>query len=1095
MANTLKIYKTQLIPARNALLDDIEGYLNSIENKPAEYTGTDALVYIETDFQFIKPDLDINIKVAVPKNNNNLFDSLGNYARIEQQQEDGTSSIWYYFIVGSKWTAKSTLELSLSLDTVNTFSEYLLEEENWSDKTTLIRTHKDRFSKIGDGNFVKKVDKTGEQITVPYYVQTENLLIEEPNSTGTPEWYLVYKTENPAISDGGTAASANPLNCYLYPKTPVLLQKTVGKPGTAFSKSAEFFSTKNRYGITDGGINFSNITFNAYYKKENFSHDNGVLIMKDLGYRVSQASEDWNEACNIGNNATISGRVRVGDSFTTDGKTYTCYAIVWYTRTEGKPTMPIGLFKTPNDDKIYYAIYLTEINGVSINKWAFHSVWQVRLVGIWMLGQVLGAKPSYGKNVIDPSGLSGALVNQKAHALRDVSTTSIDPSGGQKDTNWARNDFRYTSGSINFDEDTTNIYKLDYNNATPTRLELASGDVYYINGVGGQIKYTTDISKLDRTDPTLVKILALPYCPVDIQYTDTLEEGITITFDPEIIDDSEAESEAPNYYLLKYKDLNRSFGKNLLSTTFNYAADDSILEYYYNNIITEKDKTNETKLLHSDYHKPSFVYDNVNKVIRKEDLEPDTTKATITPYFMPTNTINSTMMFKFDSDNSGYINNTDWDNVLISTRSNELPIYTNDYLNYVRYGYGAEKANLEASAEAQRRDTATANTFQVVGSATGGAAAGAALGAKIGAIGGPWGAAIGATIGLAAGLIKASNNANKTETSIENAQRSLASKVETLQNSAATVRSGFSDVDLMYNYTGNRLHYMEYDTVDLLKDAIYDRFFYCGYSNPIQDKPNLNSRRLFNFIQCDPVFRDEGVNVYNYYINDIKDRFNTGITLYHNASSYIDNNELMYNWNQNLENWENFDRIIPNYMKLRVRPNSWVGTILSDTYFKYAEVFIPNADNNYRYKITYTLPNDPLVYEYPYAGAGEVNYTLDNTIDLTLFNNFLPRYTQFQVKLIDITNDWNDSTTLIVNINPYIISSDNTSLRYYKVDSTVLNNQTWYIWKDPAREKYIATNSQVPSASDRIYTASKKNDSYTIVASNATVHSSGWYEN
>ena len=76
--------------------------IEAIENKDSSYTGTDALVYIETDFQFIKPDLDINIKVAVPKNNNNLFDSIGNYARIEQQQEDGTSSIWYYFIIGSK---------------------------------------------------------------------------------------------------------------------------------------------------------------------------------------------------------------------------------------------------------------------------------------------------------------------------------------------------------------------------------------------------------------------------------------------------------------------------------------------------------------------------------------------------------------------------------------------------------------------------------------------------------------------------------------------------------------------------------------------------------------------------------------------------------------------------------------------------------------------------------------------------------------------------------------------------------------------------------------------------------------------------------
>jgi hypothetical protein len=101
--NILKIYKTQLTPARNALLDNIEGYLEAIERKSLlSYTGKDQLTYTETDFQFVKPDLELTIKINVPKNNNNLFDSIGNYARIEQQQNNGETSIWYYFIIKSK---------------------------------------------------------------------------------------------------------------------------------------------------------------------------------------------------------------------------------------------------------------------------------------------------------------------------------------------------------------------------------------------------------------------------------------------------------------------------------------------------------------------------------------------------------------------------------------------------------------------------------------------------------------------------------------------------------------------------------------------------------------------------------------------------------------------------------------------------------------------------------------------------------------------------------------------------------------------------------------------------------------------------------
>ena len=100
--NILKIYKTQLTPARNALLDNIEAYLQAIENPPAYYTGKDELTYVDNDFQFIKPDLDITIKINLPRNNNNLFDSIGNYARVEQKQEDGFSAVWYYFIIGSR---------------------------------------------------------------------------------------------------------------------------------------------------------------------------------------------------------------------------------------------------------------------------------------------------------------------------------------------------------------------------------------------------------------------------------------------------------------------------------------------------------------------------------------------------------------------------------------------------------------------------------------------------------------------------------------------------------------------------------------------------------------------------------------------------------------------------------------------------------------------------------------------------------------------------------------------------------------------------------------------------------------------------------
>ena len=361
MANSLKIYKTQLTPARNALLDDIEVYLANVENRPDYYTGEDELVYANDDFQYVKPDLDVTIRIDLPINNDRMFDSVGNYARIEQSQGGGKASIWYYFIIGSRWAAQSTLELTLSLDTVNTFGEYLLDEGNWSDKTNIIREHEDQLDVIGDSSsfkLVQRVDRQGENISVPYYIKTEDDKIEEPNSTGTPEWYLVYQTENAAISEGAASASSNPLKCYIYPKTSILYQQQSGTAGVKFTRTPANFSEGHIYGITSGGVSFSDVTVSFRY----FGYQTKIAVKTGtLGFE--------------GESLTISGHVNVGDSFIGgDGNTWTCESIVWYkekdvTGAEGRMNLPLGVFTSPNSSKKAYCLYLTKVNGESINNW------------------------------------------------------------------------------------------------------------------------------------------------------------------------------------------------------------------------------------------------------------------------------------------------------------------------------------------------------------------------------------------------------------------------------------------------------------------------------------------------------------------------------------------------------------------------------------------------------------------------------------------------------------------------------------------------------------------------------------------------------
>lgn len=1087
MANTLKIYKTQITPARNALLDDIEGYLEHIERKTSAYTGDDALTYTESDFQFVKPDLDVNIKIAVAKNNNNLFDSIGNYARIEQSQDDGTRSVWYYFIIGSKWTAKSTLELTLSMDTVNTFSEYILNEDNWSDKTNIIREHKDRFKKIGDATYVKNIDRTGESITVPYYVKTNDTKIEEPNSTGTPEWYLVYKTENKNAegNEGQIDPENPPLACYVYPKTPIIYSQQSGTPGEAFRKEPSDFDNGKIYGIVDGGVSFSDLTISAKYWN---SYENNMMVSSDLGIPALTSDYDWGAVVGPGTNI-ISGHVRVGETFNYEGHTYTCYAVVWFKEsglTGNGLNLPIGLFKSTKDNSTYYAVFVEKYNNVIVNKWLFHSIMQFKAVGRWVNEQILGTEAAYSKDQIEvPLYVLGfiKLVDERAYRLEDTSTTTPeDGTNGSKDTNWARNGIIFSDGELAFDRDVSNIYELDYKNKTPSALELANGNVFYRNVEGGEIAYISCIDFLDKTDPTLVKVLALPYCPTEISVSSSSSEGTIISFDPNILTLEREEALGyTDYQRLKYTNINASFGKNLLTTTFDYSAPRPLMDYLYKNIITDRSIENETKLLHSDYYKDTFVYDNVSKVIRREDVDPNGTEVYITPYYKPTNTINSTMMYKFNVDNANYKQITDWDNILISTRSNEIPIYNNEYLNYLKYGYGAEKANLEASAEAQRTDVAITQGLSVGGGTLGGAFAGAKIGLSVG---GPWGGVVGGVlggvVGLATGLITAWNVNNKTETSIENAQRSLSSKVDQLQHSAQTVRSGFSDIDLMTEYSGNRLHLMTYDTIDLLKDAIYDRFFYCGYSSPTQARPNLYSRKIFNFIQCNPVFKDESTNVYNYYIADIKDRFNSGITIYHNASSYIDDTELMYNWNQNLENWETFERQLPTNFDVRHEAD--------DSYFGYIDYknvgyydttsLVPSADNNFRYKITYQIAGSPDRFNWRYDTLEDLQngYTLNKVIDLTKLDafNLAGNGTKIYVKVIDITGEWKDSNEISITLNQTICETSTEAMNLVLSKNDYFydeNSETdYWIWRRGVIR--WATTEQFPQIGDTVYNVS-----------------------
>lgn len=320
--------------------------------------------------------------------------------------------------------------------------------------------------------------------------------------------------------------------------------------------------------------------------------------------------------------------------------------------------------------------------------------------------------------------------------------------------------------------------------------------------------------------------------------------------------------------------------------------------------------------------------------------------------FALSNAISSDMMFKIDW-NVDYIKESKYDGTLISARNMEKPIYTNGYVDYLRNGYNWDQAAIKRQNQTARVNTVLgiAGGILQTGIAVAGPIKNLVARSKMGqahktankeleVLNEQYAAAInGATIedqthmetiaiaqenrinarlaqaeaiygkssqsanpsgfvGLIAGQAmnsfqSAYNAARSIESNNQNFRGSLANK-----QAQASGIEGSSNVDLFTQYSdGAHLEYNIYGLRQEDKENLARVFYYTGYAHPVQEIPNFESRSWFNFVQCDPVFDDEATTIYNNYVDDIKNRFKIGVTVYHN------NNDV-YDFNQTKENWE-----------------------------------------------------------------------------------------------------------------------------------------------------------------------------------------------
>ena len=146
--------------------------------------------------------------------------------------------------------------------------------------------------------------------------------------------------------------------------------------------------------------------------------------------------------------------------------------------------------------------------------------------------------------------------------------------------------------------------------------------------------------------------------------------------------------------------------------------------------------------------------------------------------------------------------------------------------------------------------------------------------------------------------ISAINSLANSIDSINSNKRAFENSINSRANAPISA-SGSVPVDLFDNYSGNKLTRFEYGLRDDDRTNLWKTFRFMGYSHPVQEVPDFNSRIYSNFVQCTPAFDNGTTEVYKVFLDDIVQRFQAGVTIKHKYNN-------RYDLHDQYENYERF---------------------------------------------------------------------------------------------------------------------------------------------------------------------------------------------
>lgn len=374
---------------------------------------------------------------------------------------------------------------------------------------------------------------------------------------------------------------------------------------------------------------------------------------------------------------------------------------------------------------------------------------------------------------------------------------------------------------------------------------------------------TQSIAELDRTDTRLVKVVEVPYLP--------LSDDAAYFIDREFI-------------RFLFSDVEPSLRTKVGQFDF-YPAKYSKWEY----IVDTSYWLSDPKLYCSQFCKYKVVYDNsaINVYFDNISFKQNEADPTVSVWFEPSTTLASSFLFSLD--NGG---NFDWKNeaesypfICVTDRNNELPLYTSDWINYLRNGYNYDKKR-KAMEDATSWGSTAAGIATSVISILGGA----------GLLGSPGGAA--ASIPLIAGGIS-----GLAGTAVGGITGQIGRNISYEQNLRALQLENYSvagsnDLSLWLSYGKGCAKVETWEVIEPQRRQIADLFYMRGYAVNEDEVPNTRVRRWFDYWEGVPKWNLEFRKKWSQqWLTLLDQAYASGVTRLHKYQGRWD-------WEQKEHNWE-----------------------------------------------------------------------------------------------------------------------------------------------------------------------------------------------